>query len=75
MLKNRLLNTKLTEDQIAFFYLGQEGFLLLYQNTYTFFSYLFSWRKICILSLNFFIKKAQKMINHFLRLFIPQFHQ
>lgn len=39
------------------------------------FSYLFSWRKICILSLNFFIKKAQKMINHFLRLFIPQFHQ
>ncbi len=34
MLKNRLLNTKLTEDQIAFFYLGQEGFLLMYQNTY-----------------------------------------
>ena len=32
--KSFFLNTKLTDDQIGLFYLGQEGFLIKYQETY-----------------------------------------
>lgn len=34
MLKNKILNTLLTPDQLAFFYLGQEGFLFKFRNSY-----------------------------------------
>lgn len=34
MNKNFILNTKLPEDQAALFYLGQEGYLVKYQNKY-----------------------------------------
>lgn len=34
MKKEFILNTKLTENQIAIFYLGQEGMLIKYQNRY-----------------------------------------
>lgn len=34
MNKDYILNTLLTEQQIAFFYLGQEGFLFKYKNTH-----------------------------------------
>ena len=34
MLKQNIVQTALTQDQLAFFYLGQEGFLIKYKNTY-----------------------------------------
>lgn len=37
MLKERILSTKLTDNQIAAFYLGQEGFLLKYKDKYLLF--------------------------------------
>ncbi|MBO5460583.1 MAG: MBL fold metallo-hydrolase [Ruminococcus sp.] len=36
MLKEQILSTKLTDGQIAVFYLGQEGFLIKYKNKYIF---------------------------------------
>ena len=32
--KSLFLNTKLTDDQVALFYLGQEGFLIKHKETY-----------------------------------------
>ena len=32
MTKEQILNTRLTEEQIAMFYLGQEGFLIRYRD-------------------------------------------
>lgn len=37
MLKERILSTELTNDQIAVFYLGQEGFLIKYREKYLLF--------------------------------------
>lgn len=37
MLKEQILSTKLTDNQIALFYLGQEGFLIKYQEKYLLF--------------------------------------
>ena len=33
-MKNKILNTKLAENQIGFFYIGQEGYIIKYQNCY-----------------------------------------
>lgn len=33
-MKNKILNTKLLDDQIALFYIGQEGYIIKYQNQY-----------------------------------------
>lgn len=37
MLKDKILSTKLTDNQIALFYLGQEGFLIKYKEQYLLF--------------------------------------
>ena len=37
MLKNDILSTELKDNQIAVFYLGQEGFIIKYREKYVYF--------------------------------------